>query len=79
MSNDSYAVPMLQMNLFNPIHNRKERSDLMKAIDVINHRYGLKTIKLMDEGDKDQKWKVKCEHRSQNFLTDINEILTVKI
>lgn len=33
----------------------------------------------MAEGDKDQKWKVKCEHQSQNYLTDINEILTVKI
>jgi len=76
---DIVSMSMLQMNLFDPIHNRKERSDLMKAIDVINHRYGLKTIKLLAEGDKYQKWKVKCEHRSQNYLTDINEILTVKI
>ena len=33
----------------------------------------------MAEGNKVQKWKVKCERRSQNYLTDINEILTVKI
>ena len=31
------------------------------------------------EGDKEQKWKVKCEHRSQNYLTNINEILTIQI
>jgi DNA polymerase V len=76
---DIVSMSMLQMNLFDPIHNRKERSDLMKAIDVINHRYGLKTIKLLAEGDKEQKWKVKCEHRSQNYLTNINEILTIQI
>ena len=76
---DIVSMSMLQMNLFDPIHNRKERSDLMKAIDVINHRYGLKTIKLLAEGDKEQKWRVKCEHRSQNYLTNINEILTIQI
>ena len=72
-------MSMLQMNLFDPVSNRKERSDLMKAIDELNHRYGLKTVKLMAEGESKQPWQVKCEHRSQNYLTDINEILTVRI
>ena len=76
---DICDMSMLQMNLFDPVSNRKERADLMKAIDELNHRYGLKTVKLMAEGDKEQKWKVKCEHRSQNYLTDINEILTINI
>ena len=76
---DIVDMSTIQMNLFDPIHNRKERSDLMKVIDNLNHRYGLKTIRLMAEGDYQQPWKVKCEHRSQNYLTDINEILTIKI
>ena len=76
---DICDMSMLQMNLFDPVSNRKERSDLMKAIDELNHRYGLKTVKLMAEGESKQPWHVKCEHRSQNYLTDINEILTVRI
>ena len=31
-------MSMLQMNLFDPVSNRKERADLMKAIDELNHR-----------------------------------------
>jgi DNA polymerase V len=69
----------LQMDLFDPIYNRKERTDLMHIIDRINHRYGVKTIKLLAEGERQQPWQVKCDFRSQNYLTDINEILTVNI
>ena len=49
----------------------------MAATDNINHRYGLKTIRLAAEGDEQQPWKVKCEHRSPNYLTDIRDILVV--
>ena len=69
----------LQMDLFDPIYNRKERSDLMQTIDRLNHRYGVKTVKFLAEGDRIQPWQVKCDFRSQNYLTDINEILTVKV
>ena len=74
---DITAENSLQMDLFDPVYNRKERSDLMNAIDRINHRYGVKTIKFLAEGDRIQPWQVKCDYRSQNYLTDINEILTV--
>ena len=67
-----------QPDLFDPITNRPERNALMKAVDAINHRYGLKTIRLAVEGGNKQAWKVKSEHRSPNYLTDLNEILTVK-
>lgn len=67
-----------QSDLFDPIGNRPERNKLMKAVDAINHRYGLKTLQLAVEGEKKQAWKVKSEHRSPNYLTDINKILTVK-
>lgn len=76
---DIHDISNIQYDMFDPIQNRPERSELMKAIDDLNHRYGLKTLRLAVEGQKDQPWKVKSEHRSPNFLTDINEILTVRI
>lgn len=69
----------IQTDLFDPIKNRPERNKLMKAVDAINHRYGLKTLQLAVEGEKQQPWKVKSEHRSPNYLTDLNEILTIRI
>lgn len=79
----SGVVPMtpLQQDLFDPIQNRPARAKLMKAIDSINAKYGLKTVHLGIEGAKDEKqaWKVKCAHKSPNYLTNINEILTIKI
>ena len=76
---DIVDASSIQMELFDPIPNRKERSALMKVIDKLNHRYGVKTIRLMAEGEHQQAWKVKCEYRSQNYLTDINEILTISL
>ena len=76
---DIHDISNIQYDMFDPIQNRHERSELMKAMDDLNHRYGLKTLRLAVEGQKDQPWKVKSEHRSPNFLTDINEILTVRI
>lgn len=76
---DIVDMTMLQMDMFDPIPNRMERAHLMKVIDELNHRYGLKSVKLLAEGESHQPWMVKSEHRSQNFLTDINEILTIRI
>ena len=76
---DIVDASSIQMEMFDPIPNRKERSALMKVIDNLNHRYGVKTIRLMAEGEHQQAWKVKCEYRSQNYLTDINEILTISL
>ncbi len=65
-------------NLFDPIRNRPERARLMRTIDDLNHRYGLKTVQMAAEGDDNQAWKVKCDHRSGNYLTDADELLTVR-
>ncbi len=73
---DDYAI---QQQLFDGITNRKERAALMNTIDSLNHRYGLKTVRLMAEGERKQHWNVKSEYKSKNYLTDINEILTIKI
>lgn len=69
----------LQMSLFDPITNRTQRDELMKAVDRINHKYGLKTIKLCAEDSGDMPWKVKCEQRTPNYLTDLDEMMVVKI
>lgn len=70
------AFPV-QLTLFDPIQNRMERSNLMKTIDNLNHRYGVKTVQLAVEGAREQPWKVKSEHRSPNFLTELDDILEV--
>ena len=85
----------IQLDLFDTNPKRKERNDLMRVMDDINHRYGVKTLHLAVEGfpspanggteggvktiEEHQGWHVKCEHRSPNYLTNINEILTIKI
>ncbi len=76
---DIVAMSPFQADLFDPIQNRPQRARLMKAMDELNHRYGLKTLRLAVEGEDKQRWKVKSEHRSPNYLTDINEILTIRI
>ncbi|MCL3854163.1 Y-family DNA polymerase [Parabacteroides sp. GYB001] len=70
---------VIQQNLFDEIKNRPARFQLMKSIDNLNHRYGLKTLRLAVEGGDKQEWHAKSEHRSGNYLSDINEILTIRI
>ncbi|MBO4333575.1 MAG: DUF4113 domain-containing protein [Paludibacteraceae bacterium] len=49
---DIYEESPIQLNLFDPIENRKDRSALMKAIDSINQKFGVKTVQLAVEGQK---------------------------
>ena len=69
----------VQQDLFDPIPNRPQRSALMSAIDALNLRYGPKTVNLVVEDSWKRDWHVKSEFRSPDYLTNINEILTVKI
>jgi len=69
----------IQQNLFDDVENRPERAELSVAMDKINLKYGLKSVSLAVEDSGAQEWKVKCEKRSGNYLTDINDILIVKI
>ena len=68
-----------QLNLFDDIDNRAERFKLMKTIDHLNQSYGLKTVHLAVEGSEAQAWHVKSEFKSGNYLSDIDEILTINI
>ena len=72
------AESPVELDLFDTITNRKERQDLMRAVDRINQLYGPKTIRLGVEAFERRPWQVKSDFRSPNYLTDINEILTVK-
>lgn len=65
--------------LFDPIEKREQRLELSRTMDMLNHKYSLKTVSCAVEGDALQPWRLKSEHKSPNYLTDINEILTVKI
>lgn len=76
---DVQSAESVQGNLFDPITNRAERARLMTTVDVLNHRYGIKTLHLAVEGGADQRWKVKCQKRSRNYLTNINELLTIHV
>ena len=76
---DISAADSVQGDLFDPVTRRPERRQLMGAIDRLNQRYGPKTVQLVIEGEKKQDWKVKAEHRSPNYLTCLDEILTVNI
>lgn len=75
----------LQLDLFDTNTKRRERKGLMRVLDSVNQRYGVKALHLAVEdtpisyGAFGSGWHVKCEHRSPNYLTDINDILTIKI
>ena len=69
----------VQQDLFDTIGNRPQRLALSRTMDTINQRYGLKTIGLAVEGERSDTWRAKSEHRSPNYLTDLSDILTVRI
>ncbi|MFV9800196.1 DUF4113 domain-containing protein [Phocaeicola vulgatus] len=72
-------VSYIQQNLFDEVKNRPERMQLMKRIDELNHRFGLRKIHLAVEGEENQAWHAKSEFRSGNYLSDLREILTIQI
>lgn len=78
LSNISPAAPT-QQSLFDEVKNRQQRTNLMQTIDHLNHTYGLKKVHLAIDRKEHQAWHNKCEFRSGNYLTNINEILTIQI
>lgn len=64
-----------QLDLFvkdNPKHHQ-----LMKSIDTMNNKYGTYKIKIANQ-DLKRTWKMKQEHLSPRYTTNINEIIEVK-
>lgn len=71
------SAKSVQQDLFDPVRLRSERQELSETIDRMNHKFGLKSVRLAVEDGEADHWRSKSEHRSGNYLTDINEILTV--
>lgn len=69
----------IQQYLFDDIRNRSERMALMKAIDKINQSYGVNKICIGTAGGGEQSWHNKSENRSGNYLTNLDDILTIKV
>lgn len=69
----------IQQYLFDDIRNRSERMALMKAIDNINQSYGVNKICIGTAGGGEQSWHNKSENRSGNYLTNLDDILTIKV
>lgn len=70
---------VIDQDLFDHIKNRPARLQLMRSIDQMNQKYGTRTIHLGVEGTGKQAWSTKSELRTPNYLTDINELLTIQI
>ena len=49
----------------------------MKALDRIHKRFGPHQMKLANQ-DLQRTWKMKQEHLSKRYTTEINEIIQVK-
>ena len=65
--------------LFDPIPKRDERAELSTAIDRMNRKYGLKAVGLAVAGYGNADWKNRKKHLTPNYLTDIDQIMTVDI
>jgi DNA polymerase V len=64
-----------QINLFE--QDTAKHTALMQTLDKIHRRYGPHRMKLASQ-DLKQTWKMKREHLSNRFTTEINEIIRVK-
>ncbi|MDO4160327.1 MAG: Y-family DNA polymerase [Prevotellaceae bacterium] len=67
----------IQTDLFDPI-DRKKQERLNKAIDEINRRNGYNTIKVAAQGTN-KAWHLKCEHKTRQYTTNINEVIDVRV
>ena len=65
--------------LFDPISKRDERAELSTAIDRMNRKYGLKAVSLAVAGYGNADWKNRKDRLTPNYLTDIDQIMTVDI
>jgi DNA polymerase V len=64
-----------QLSIFQ--NNNNKHLTLMQSVDRIHKRFGSHRIKLANQ-DLNRTWKMKQEHLSQRFTTELNEIITIK-
>ncbi len=67
----------VQASLFDKL-DRKKNKTAMEAMDKINKCLGKEMVRLSVQGFE-KKYRLKTEHLSSHFTTDINQILKVKI
>lgn len=66
----------LQTTLFD---NRDERHiTLMKTVDAINKRFGQQKVRLAVQ-DQKRIWKMRQEHLSPRYTTNLDDVITVKV
>ena len=65
--------------LFDTVERREERVELSETLDRMNQKYGIRTVRLAVAGSDREAWKNKKEHLTPNYLTDIDQIMTVRI
>ena len=68
---------MWQPNLFSPPKRTGKERNLMRALDLINRRYGSETVRLATSG-LERRWRVNRSHRSPRYTTRWEELPTVK-
>jgi DNA polymerase V len=64
-----------QLSLFDS--NNAKHVALMQSLDQIHKRFGPYQIKLANQ-DLNRTWKMKQEHLSKRFTTELKEVITVK-
>ena len=64
-----------QLSIFH--NNNNKHLTLMQSVDRIHKRFGPHRVKLANQ-DLNRTWKMKQEHLSQRFTTELNEIITIK-
>ncbi|NOQ92072.1 MAG: DUF4113 domain-containing protein [Flavobacteriaceae bacterium] len=64
-----------QLNLFN--NENPKHKPLMQVLDNLNTKYGEYKIKLANQ-DLKRTWKMRQEHLSPRYTTNINEIINIK-
>lgn len=68
----------IQQNIFDTIDNRDKRQQLFQTIDRINAVNGGGTVQFAIADREKSHWATRREHRSRNYLSDINELMEVK-
>ena len=64
-----------QLSIFQ--NNNGKHLALMQSLDQIHKRFGPHQIKLANQ-DLNRTWKMKQEHLSKRFTTELKEVITVK-
>jgi len=75
--NDLVPESSLQGNMFDGA-NLARNKKIMEAMDTVNKILGKETVRMATQGFK-KNYKLRADHLSPKYTTDINQILTIKI